>query len=95
MEFLLVLIAVAIPLWLNLRATHLVASDSLSERNQKFAQLLFVWLVPIIGAIIVLAIHRREEPPPRQYREPPDPGDDFGFSGRALKDTRDVIGGDE
>ena len=95
MEFALALAAIAVPLWLNLKATGLVARDVLSERGQKVAQLLLVWLVPLVGAVVVLAVHRSAEPSSRQYRKPPDPGDDFAFSGRTVKNTREVLDGDD
>jgi hypothetical protein len=95
MELALALVAIAIPLWLNIKATRLVARDVLSERRQKVAQLLLVWLVPLVGAVVVLAVHRRAEPPSRQYRESRDPGDDFAFSGRTIKNTREVLDGDD
>jgi len=95
MEVALVLAVIAIPLWLNIRATRLVVRDALSERSQKVAQLLLVWLVPLVGAVVVLAVHRRAEPPSRQYREPVDPGDDFALSGRTIKNIREAVDGDD
>jgi hypothetical protein len=95
MEVALALAALVIPLWLNVKATQLVSRDVLSERRQKVAQLLFVWLVPLIGAVVVLAIHRPAEPPSRQYRKPVDPSDDYAFSGRTIRNTKDVLDGDD
>lgn len=95
MEVALALAAIAIPLWLSIKATRLVVRDLLSERRQKVAQLLLVWLVPLIGAVVVLAVHRQAEPPSRQYREPVDPGDDFALSGRPVKNLREVLDGDD
>jgi hypothetical protein len=66
----------------NLLATRLVLRDELISRSQRFVQVLMVWLIPIIGAVLVFAVHRRPEAPSRKYRETPDPGDDFAFSGR-------------
>ena len=40
MEIVLTIIAVAIPLWLNVWATRMILQDALSERPQKIAQLL-------------------------------------------------------
>lgn len=95
MEIALVLAILAVLLWLNAKATRLVARDALSAPGQKIAQLLLVWLVPVIGALVVLAVHRRPEPPSRQYREQPDPGDDFGASGHAAKKLREAMDGDD
>ena len=85
MEVVLVLVVISIPLWLNVIATRAVVRDEGSERQQKIAQLLFVWLIPLIGAVITLAVHRPNEMPSRKYSEPLDAGDDFGFSGRGAK----------
>ena len=84
MDIVLTLLVVALPLWLNVKATRLVLRDDLSERWQRIAQLLLVWLVPVIGAIIVQAVHRPAEPPARKYREPPDPGGRFRSCGWRL-----------
>lgn len=66
----------------NWVATRLVFRDEVISRKQRIAQALVVWLIPIIGAVLVFAVHRRAEPPSRKYREAPDPGDDFGLSGQ-------------
>jgi hypothetical protein len=81
-------------LGLNAKATLLVARDSLSSSPQKFWQLVLVWLVPIVGAIVTLAVHRPVEEPSRQYRKPLDAGDDFAMSGRAQKNIVEAIDGD-
>ena len=91
MELGLAFIAIALPLALNLWATRLVARDDLCERRQKIAQLALVWLIPLVGAAVVLAVHRRAEPPSRRYREPPDPGDDYAMSARAREKLKDVL----
>jgi hypothetical protein len=95
MEIGLVVAAVLIPLLLNARATQLIVQDVLCDRRQKVAQLLLIWFVPIIGALIVLAVHRRAEPPSRQYREAADAGDDFAYSGRMTKSIKEVMDGDD
>ena len=80
LEFLFVLIFVVIVLWMDVKATLLVIRDSLSDPKQRLMQLLVVWLLPILGAIIVFSVHRPTEKHPGYYKEPPDPGDDFDFS---------------
>ena len=85
MEIAFILLLIGVPLWLNISATNAVICDEGSDRRQKIAQLLFVWLIPLVGAVIALAIHRPNEMPSGKYREPPDPGDDFGLSGRGAK----------
>jgi hypothetical protein len=69
----------------NIGASRLVVRDDLSERAQKVAQLAAVWLLPIVGAIVVFAVHRKDEPPSRKYREEPDPGDGFDYTGRVAR----------
>jgi hypothetical protein len=81
-------------LGLNAKATLLIARDSLSSSPQKFWQLVLVWLVPIFGAVVTLAVHRPIEEPSRQYRKPLDAGDDFAMSGRAHKNIVEAIDGD-
>ena len=94
METLLVIAALSIPLALNLWATRLVVADDLSSRSQKHHQLALVWLLPLLGAVIVLAVHRKEEPPSRKYRTSPDPGEDFTFSGKSVNATKEALDGD-
>ncbi len=94
MEIALALAVIAVPLWLNVKATRAVLLDEFLQRGQRLVQLLLVWLVPLIGAGIVLAVHRSAETPSRRYREPADPGDDFAYTGRALKNTREALDGD-
>lgn len=61
---------------LNVKATLFVVRDQLSERNQRLIQICLVWLLPIVGSFIVLAVHRREEKHSGQYlREPENNGD--------------------
>src|SRR5258706_11059919 len=63
-------------------ATRAVVRDDFSSRRQKFVQVAFVWMFPVIGSLLVLAIHRKAEPPSGKYYEPADPGDDFARSGQ-------------
>jgi len=94
LETLLVIAALAIPLALNLWATRLVVADDLSSKSQKQSQLAIVWLLPLLGAVVVLAVHRKAEPPSRKYRTPPDPGDDFPLSGKSVNATKETLDGD-
>ena len=64
---------------MSVKASFLIVRDDLAEPNQRTAQLLLVWLVPIIGALIVFAVHRKLEPLSRKYREDRDPYDDEAF----------------
>ena len=94
MEIALTFALLAIVLGLNIKSTIAIWNDAFSERRQKTLQLALVWLVPLIGAIVTLAVHRPPEKPTRQYSESPDPGEDFGISGGAVKRAVEAIDGD-
>ena len=53
----------------NALATRVVLRDPYSEQRQKIAQCCAVWLVPVIGAIVIFALHRNAEKPSGRYRE--------------------------
>jgi hypothetical protein len=91
---LIAVVAIFAVLALNARASLLIARDSLSERSQKVWQLALVWLLPIVGALLTLAIHRPSEKPSRRYRRAPDPGDDFAQGGRSQKVLSEALDGD-
>ena len=91
--FLLGLIACAV-VGLNVKATLLIAQDTLSTSSQKLWQFALVWLVPVLGAIVTLAVHRPVEAPSRQYQKPLDAGDDFAMSGRSHKNLTEAVDGD-
>ncbi len=80
MPILLVAIPVAIILILQGKATLLVLRDSLCDRSQRILQLALIWFLPLIGAIIVLAVHRTHGKGSGIYRTPLDAGDDYGFT---------------
>mgnify|MGYP003394166101 CR=1 FL=1 len=94
MDTLVVIVALSIPLVLSLWATRLVLADDLTTHWQRASQLALIWLLPVIGAIIVLAVHRRAEPASRKYRTEPDPGDDYALSGKSVRATTEVLDGD-
>jgi hypothetical protein len=93
-ELLLACALVAIVLWMDVKATMHILRDSISEPSQRLMQLLIVWLLPILGAIIVFAVHRPVEKHSGKYRELPNPGDDFGFP-RCDRGGRSNNGGDD
>ena len=95
MEYLLVIASLTVPIWLNLKASRLVLGDDFSERSKKVGQFLLIWLIPILGAVLVLVIHRPTEMASRQYREVIDPGEDFAQSGRSSKILRETLDSDE
>ncbi len=66
---------------LNGWVTRRALQDSLSSASQRIAQIALIWLVPAVGALIVLNLQRRNgENGPGRYREPPDLGDDLGHA---------------
>jgi len=88
MEMTLAISAVLILVAANAFATRRVVRDEFAERSHRVAQVLAIWLLPVLGAILVFAIHRRPEEASRQYRAIPDAGDDFGASGRSVRSTQ-------
>jgi hypothetical protein len=94
MDIALLIVVVVLPLWLTIRATLLVLRDSLSEKSQRIAQLLLVWLVPLIGAIVVLGVHRREEKLPGVYPGEKDAEHDWPPAGGSLRRVSEAVDGD-
>lgn len=94
MEVLLALVALVVPLWLNVKATLAVRRDSLSDPSQKRAQLLLVWLLPLIGAVIVLAVHRPKEKHSGRYPSDEELLDGHLPEGRAMRRVGEAIDGD-
>jgi len=43
---------------LDVMATRAILRDDLSERRQRLAQIALVWLFPLLGALLVLALYR-------------------------------------
>jgi hypothetical protein len=83
-----ILIGVAL---LNVWATWRVLKDEFASSPQRLAQIAFVWLIPVVGALVTLQLKKREpERGSGTYRETPDPGDDFGYSGRAVRRTSET-----
>lgn len=80
---------------LNIAATVVVMRDDYSERKQKVLQTIVVWLVPLLGALVVLAVHRKPEKPSGAYRvDGSGVIDDFAFVRPIAKSIGDVIDGD-
>jgi hypothetical protein len=94
MEIALIVASIAIVLWLSIKATVEITRDGLIEGRQKAIQLAIVWLLPLIGAILVLAVNRPPEAPSRKYRERQDAGEDFTASGRSVKAITEALDGD-
>lgn len=94
MEIALTVLIIGLLILLSVWATMKVMADDFSERWQKGAQLALVWFVPVIGALVVLGVHRKAEEPSGRYRNGPDPGDDFGASGSRVRRTLEVLDDD-
>ncbi len=94
MEIALTAALLTILIGLNVKAAIAIWRDTFSECRQKIMQLALVWLLPLIGAIVVLAVHRPAEKPTRRYSESPDAGEDFSISGGSIKRAADAIDGD-
>jgi len=94
MEIVLTIVAVAIPLWLNVWATRMILQDALSERPQKIAQILLVWLLPLLGAIVALAVHRKEEKGPGVYPTQKDLNNDLPPLTGSLRSMKEVFDDD-
>jgi hypothetical protein len=77
---------------LNVWATWKVLRDEMSSPVQRFGQTLVVWFVPLLGAALTLYLKRQNpEPGTGTYREIPDAGDDFGYSGRARREVVETL----
>lgn len=64
-----------VPVGLNLVASRRSLRDALATPGQRMGQVLFVWLVPILGALVVLAVTRSAPKRSRgTYRSEPDVG---------------------
>lgn len=79
----------AIVLWLNAKASLAILGDPLSSPKQRTLQLLIVWLVPLIGALMVLAMHRPTEKYSGKYGEESPTPDDFRVPMRSSRDIDD------
>lgn len=65
----------------NLAATRRIVRCAISSRTQKTAQLLFVWLLPPLGAIVTLMLtQNRVEPHSGRYSTPPEKLEDVAVS---------------
>ena len=91
MEVALAAVALVALLVANGFATRVVLRDRFAERHQRIFQLLAVWLVPVFGAILIFALHRKPEAPSRKYRDAPDPGDDFTASGKSVRSIHSAV----
>lgn len=95
MNDILVLLVIAFIVILNVAATLAVRRDEFSEPSQKMLQILLVWIIPILGALLVLGVHRKDEKPSGSYRPDHDRvGNDFGTQRPGIKSITEVLDDD-
>lgn len=79
----------------NLWVTWRVIKDDLSIPSQRAAQFLLVWMLPFLGALLVLRLQGRHAGAHSgRYREAPNPGEDYGASGISHRKTQQILEGD-
>lgn len=89
------LLILALIVSMNVAATVAACRDEYAEGRQKALQIMIVWIVPLVGALVVLAVHRKPEQPSGTYRRADDGiGDDFGSQRPFGKSIVDVLDGD-
>jgi hypothetical protein len=89
-DYLILGVIAATVLSLNGLASFAVLKYDLSERTQRIAQLLIVWLLPLLGALLVLAVHRKPQKPSGQYPDRTDYGPDAtGIPQKGILDALD------
>ncbi|MHB1237030.1 MAG: hypothetical protein ACYCY7_05665 [Gallionella sp.] len=82
MEIILI-IGFAALIALNAYASRQCYRDILSSRGQRLAQVAFIWVVPVFGAVLALRLLRHEpEQSTGSYREEPNMGEQFATTGR-------------
>jgi len=86
----LTVLLLAAAIAVGIAATLLVLRDTYSRPQQKVAQLLLVWLVPLIGAIVVFAVHRKLRAPSGKYATSAPPPNDLAFPKRAPQGDPDA-----
>lgn len=94
MEATLVIASIVILLWLNIKATLVIRRDVLLSAVQRLSQIGIVWLFPLLGPILILAIHRPDMRTSGKYPEEREPLEDFGTSGAKLRNVNEVLDGD-
>jgi len=68
-ELSIAIVVIAVLMLINVIATVVVIRDRYSETRQKLSQLLGLWLLPFVGAVLVLGIHRKSEGGKGKYPE--------------------------
>ena len=57
----MILAFVTLAVVINSAGTIGVARDQLLTSSQRFAQILLIWLMPVVGAIVTLAVRRAQK----------------------------------
>ena len=60
---------------LNTYASKRILKSTVDEPDRKFAQICFVWLLPILGAVLTIQIHRKLGPKGKPEGYPKDKDD--------------------
>ncbi len=91
----LVATLLAATLLLSILATRAILRDTGQPPAQSRAQIAFVWLVPLLGALLTLYLKRAESKAlPGGYPKETDAGDDFGFSAQEYRRASRAIESD-
>jgi hypothetical protein len=54
--FIVLIVLLIVLIALNIKATYVMISSSYYDLNQKLIQLLLIWLLPGLGAILILSL---------------------------------------
>lgn len=77
---------------LDLWATRAVLRDTSATALQRAAQCGVVWFVPVVGAMLTLSLKRDQpEKGSGKYRDVPDAGDDYAYSGRVHRKNMETL----
>jgi hypothetical protein len=88
----IILVGVASLVALNSWASWRIGRDDLMSKTQRTAQTIFIWVLPLVGALLMLYFHHRQlEPSSRGSHGPSGIGDDFGYSGSNVRTLRHAI----
>jgi hypothetical protein len=68
---------------LNVYASRQCFQDTFSTRKQRLSQIIFIWVLPFVGAVLALRLLRNEpEQSTGKFREETIMGDEFSASGK-------------
>jgi hypothetical protein len=90
MEIILIIGLIAL-MALNAYASHQCFRDNFSSREQRLAQIAFIWIVPFLGAALALRLSRNEpEQSSRTYQDEPSVADEY-VTGLGRQNSRGYI----